>query len=244
MKLSILIPVYNEGATIERVLRSIAAAGLPSGIEREMVVINDGSTDRTEAELKGFRQAHRERALVYHHERVNHGKGWCLRRGIPMATGDYIVIQDADLEYDPADHAVMLGPVIENRADVVYGSRFLNGAPVTTPWHRTINRGLTAMMNQFAGLRLTDVHTGLKLFRSELLKNLTLAEDRFGFCPEVTARLAKVPGVRWAEVPVSYHPRIHAQGKKIGFRDGLRALYCIGRYTWPWWRGSSMNSAG
>ena len=135
MKLSILIPVYNEGATIDRVLRSIVAAGLPSGIEREVVVINDGSTDRTEAELETFRQTHPEVALVYHHERVNNGKGWCLRRGIPMATGDYIVIQDADLEYDPADH-----------------------------------------------------------------------------------------------------PRSHAQGKKIGFRDGLRALYCIGRYTWPWGR--------
>jgi hypothetical protein len=139
-KLSILIPVYNEGATIDRVLRSIVAAELPLGIEREVVVINDGSTDRTETELETFRQAHPAIAMFYHHERVNHGKGWCLRRGIRMATGDYIVIQDADLEYDPADHAVMLGPILEDRADVVYGSRFLNGAPVTTRRHRTVNR--------------------------------------------------------------------------------------------------------
>jgi glycosyltransferase involved in cell wall biosynthesis len=234
MRLSILIPVYNEGDTITAVLRRVVEAGLPAEVQRELVVINDGSTDRTDEELRGFRDEHPDVALVCRNERVNRGKGWCLRQGIALATGDVIVIQDADLEYDPADHAVMLEPILNHRSDVVYGSRFLGGGKVTSGWHRGANWGLTRLMNLCSGLRLTDLHTGLKMFRADLLKGLPLKEERFGFCPEVTARLAKVPGGRWAEVPVSYRPRNRAQGKKIRFKDGLRAVYCILRYTWPW----------
>jgi glycosyltransferase involved in cell wall biosynthesis len=234
MRLSILIPVYNEDATITAVLRRVVEAGLPAEVERELVVINDGSTDQTDQELRDFRDEYPDSVLVYRNEPVNRGKGRCLWKGIALATGDVIVIQDADLEYDPADHAVMLEPIVNDRADVVYGSRFLGGGKVTSWWHRRANRGLTRLMNLCSGLRLTDLHTGLKMFRTDLLRGLPLEEDRFGFCPEVTARLAKVPGVRWAEVPVSYRPRTRAQGKKIRFKDGLRAVYCILRYTWPW----------
>ena len=234
LKLSILIPVYNEGDTIDTVLRAVAEVRLPPGVERELVIINDGSTDRTDQQLESFGHRHPQVALVYGNEPVNRGKGWCVRRGIALATGDVVVIQDADLEYDPADYAVMLEPIINDRADVVYGSRFLSGAKVTSWWHRGVNWGLTRLMNWCSGLRLTDLHTGLKMFRGDLLKGLPLVEERFGFCPEVTARLAKMPGVRWVEVPVSYRPRNRAQGKKIRFKDGLRAVYCILRYAWPW----------
>jgi glycosyltransferase involved in cell wall biosynthesis len=234
LRLSILIPVYNEGDTIAAVLRGVVDAVLPAGVERELVVINDGSTDRTDQELRDFRSKHPDVALVYRNEPVNRGKGWCLRQGIGLASGQVVVVHDADLECDPADHAAMLEPILDDRADVVYGSRFLTGAKRTSWWHRGANRGLTQLMNLCSGLRLTDMHTGLKMFRTELLRGAPLVEDRFGFCPEVTARLAKVQGVRWAEVPVSYRPRTRAQGKKIRFKDGLRAVYCILRYTWPW----------
>jgi glycosyltransferase involved in cell wall biosynthesis len=236
MRLSILIPVYNEGDTIAAVLRRVVEAGLPAEVERELVVINDGSMDQTDQELRDFRSKHPDVALVYRNEPVNRGKGWCLRQGIGLATGDVVVIQDADLEYDPADQALMLQPILAGQADVVYGSRFLRGVKVTSWWHRGVNWGLTKLMDLCSDLRLTDLHTGLKMFRSDLLRCLPLVEDRFGFCPEVTARLAKIPGIRWAEVPVSYRPRDRAHGKKIRFKDGLRAVYCILRYTWPWGR--------
>ena len=247
MTLSILIAAYNEGDTITAVLRRVVEAGLLAEVERELVVINDGSTDRTDEELRGFRDEHPDVALVvYRTEPVNRGKGWCLRRGIALATGDVVVIQDADLEYDPGDHGVMLEPILNDRADVVYGSRFLRGGSVTSWWHRGVNWGLTRLMNLCSGLRLTDLHTGLKMFRADLLRGLPLKEARFGFCPEVTARLAKMPGVRWVEVPVSYRPRNRAQGKKIRFKDGLRAVYCVVRYTWPWRRSvaSGRSSVG
>jgi glycosyltransferase involved in cell wall biosynthesis len=233
MRLSILIPVYNEGDTIAAVLRRVVEAGLSAEVERELVVINDGSTDRTDQELRDFRDKHPDTVLAYRNEPVNRGKGWCLRQGIGLASGQVVVVHDADLEYDPADHAAMLEPILDDRADVVYGSRFLTGVK-STWWHRGANQGLTRLMNLCSGLRLTDLHTGLKMFRTDLLRGLPLVEDRFGFCPEVTARLAKMPGVRWVEVPVSYRPRTCAQGKKIRFKDGLRAVYCILRYTWPW----------
>jgi glycosyltransferase involved in cell wall biosynthesis len=240
MKLSILIPVYNEGDTIAAVLRGVVEAGVSAEVERELVVINDGSTDQTDQELRDFRDEHPDVPLMYRNEPVNRGKGWCLRQGIALATGDAIVIQDADLEYDPADQALMLQPILAGQADVVYGSRFLGGSKVTSWWHRGVNRGLTRLMNLCSGLRLTDIHTGLKMFRADLLKGVPLQEERFGFCPEVTARLAKIPGIRWVEVPVSYRPRDRAHGKKIRFKDGLRAVYCILRYTWPW--GKSVGS--
>jgi prepilin-type N-terminal cleavage/methylation domain-containing protein len=239
VKLSILIPVYNEGDTITAVLRRVVEAGLPAEVERELVVINDGSTDQTDQELRDFRDEYPDSVLVYRNEPVNRGKGWCLRQEIGLATGDVVVIQDADLEYDPADYAVMLEPILAGQVDVVYGSRFLRGVKVTSWWHRGVNWGLTRLMNACSGLRLTDLHTGLKMFRADLLKELPLVEERFGFCPEVTARLAQVPGVRWAEVPVAYRPRDRAHGKKIRFKDGLRAVYCVLRYTWPWRRSKA-----
>jgi glycosyltransferase involved in cell wall biosynthesis len=234
--LTVVLPVYNEENTIAAVLQNVIAARLPPGVGRELVVINDGSTDRTDEELQRFRREHPEVSIVYRNEAVNRGKGWCLQKGITLARGKVVGIQDADLEYDPADHAAMLEQILSDQADVVFGSRFLSGNKATSWWHRGINQGLTLLMNWCSGLRLTDLHTGLKMFRADLIKNLSLVEQRFGFCPEVTARLAKVSGVRWAEVPVSYRPRSRAQGKKIRFRDGLRAVYCILRYNWPWRR--------
>jgi len=230
VKLSIIIPVYDEAATIGQVLNSIAAVQLDRGIKKELIIVNDGSTDKTDDIVAAFRRDHPELELKYQVYDVNRGKGCCIREGIALAAGEIIVIQDADLEYDPNDYRPMLECMVA-KADVVYGSRFLSGKRVTTPMHRFVNWGLTFLMNRFTKLHLTDVHTGLKMFRAPLLKSLRLEEQRFGFCPEVTAKLAKIPELRWTEVPVSYRRRDYAEGKKIRFKDGLRALYCILKYS-------------
>jgi len=231
MKLSIILPVYNEAATVGIILGEVARVRLPPGVDRELIVINDGSADPTESEILSFQGNHSALPLLYRKEPVNRGKGYCIRKGISYASGDVLVIQDADLEYDPRDYGRLLEPIISNRADVVYGSRFLGRRKVTTWTHHSVNRSLTSLMNLFSGLRLSDVHTGLKMFRASVIRPISLVECRFGFCPEVTAKLARVPGVRWEEVPVSYHRRGRDQGKKIGIKDGLRALYCIVRYN-------------
>ncbi len=224
---SILIPVYNERATIREIISRVRQVGVPS----EIIVVDDGSTDGT-AEV--LRQLAGEFDLrVLHHPR-NRGKGAALRTGLSHAQGDVVLIQDADLEYDPNDFPLLLGPVIENRADVVYGSRFSsNDRPVARYWHQTGNRVVTLLSNMFTNLKLTDVETCYKVIRRELIEQVgpTLREDGFGIELELTAKLARIKGVRFYELPIAYSPRGYAEGKKIGWRDALRAVWCVVRYS-------------
>lgn len=230
-KLSIIISAFNEGKTLRELLDRIRVAPLPPGWERELVIVDDGSTDGTAQVIQEFRSECPECPALCQAQRENHGKGACLRVGIAAATGEAILVQDADLEYDPRDYKSMIEALVAGHADAVYGSRFLSGKRVTTLTHRFINWSLTVFANVFTRLHLTDVHTCLKLFRAEVIKGIELEEERFGFCPEITAKLARRAGTVLIEVPVSYQPRSRRLGKKVGFRDGLRALYCIVKYT-------------
>ena len=230
-KLSILIPAYNEERLIRRTLERIAALCLPWGMAKEIIVVDDASTDDTAQITLRFQIEHSEFEVKCLNNPINRGKGACLHQGIFCATGDVIVVQDADLEYDPHDFCKMLVAMEESRADVVYGSRFLVGGRISTPLHQFGNFALTLFSNAFTGLRLTDVHTCYKMFRADLLRQIRLREQRFGFCPEVTAKIAQIPGLRLVEVPVSYLPRNFANGKKIGICDGFRALWCTIRYS-------------
>ncbi|MDX1407428.1 MAG: glycosyltransferase family 2 protein [Saprospiraceae bacterium] len=231
--LSVIIPAYNEENTIERILEKVSRASLPEGVDREMVVINDSSTDATEERVMAFKRARPELQISYEKHPVNMGKGAALHTGIRRATGDFIIIQDADLEYDPDEFSILLKPILDGYADVVYGSRFMGGKPhrILFFWHSIGNRFLTRLSNMFTNLNLTDMETCYKLFRADILKSLPLKERRFGFEPEVTARISRVPGVRIYEVGISYYGRTYAEGKKIGWRDGLRAIWCILKYN-------------
>ena len=226
MKLSVVIPCYNEVATIERLLEAVRAAPWP---DKEIIVVDDGSTDGTRERLTGELRGRVDQLLL--HE-VNRGKGAALRTGIRAATGDVVVVQDADLEYDPNEYPKLLAPIVEDRADVVFGSRFLGGAPhrVLYFWHSVGNGGLTLLSNMFTNLNLTDMETCYKAFRREIVQSITIEEDRFGFEPEITAKVAKL-GCRIFEVGISYYGRTYAEGKKIGYRDGFRAIYCIVKYN-------------
>jgi len=227
MKLSIVIPIYNEATTIEALLHQVEAVDL--GVEKELVLVDDCSADGTQDVLKRLEPQH-PAWKVCCHER-NRGKGAALRTGFQSATGDVLVIQDADLEYDPKDIRILLGPVLDGHADVVYGSRFLGGGPhrVVFFWHAVGNKLLTTFSNMMTGLNLTDMEVCYKMFRKEVLEGIVLREERFGFEVEITAKIARG---RWRvyEVPVSYYGRSYAEGKKITWKDGVRALWCILKY--------------
>jgi len=227
-KLSIVIPAYNEQETILNVLERVRAADL-LGLEREIVIVNDASTDATADRLATL--AGEPDVRVLSHE-VNRGKGAALRTGFEAATGDYVVIQDADLEYDPNEYAKLLAPLLDGRADVVFGSRFSGGEVhrVLYFWHSLGNRFLTLLSNMFTDLNLTDMEVCYKLFRKDVLDQITVEESRFGFEPEITAKVARL-GVRIYEVGISYAGRTYAEGKKIGWRDGFRAIWCILKYN-------------
>ncbi len=231
-KLSIVVPAYNEAKTIHLILDKIAEVKLPQGLEKEIVVVDDCSQDGTLDVLRAYCQQHPDRDIVLCAHETNQGKGAALHTGIARTTGDLIVIQDADLEYDPHEYNILLAPILKGVADVVYGSRFVGGKPhrILFFWHSIGNRFLTRLSNMFTNLNLTDMETCYKLFRADILKSLDLREKRFGFEPEVTAKVARVPGIRIYEVGISYYGRTYGEGKKIGWRDGFRAIYAIIKY--------------
>lgn len=232
MKLSIVIPAYNEGRTIHLILDKIKAVQLPAGVEKEIIIVNDCSKDDTEQAIKRYTDANSDLNIQYRAHEVNKGKGAALHTGIREASGDYIIIQDADLEYDPEEYVLMLKPVLSGFADVVYGSRFMGHQPhrILFFWHSIGNKFLTFLSNMFTNLNLTDMETCYKLFRSDIIKGIELNENRFGFEPEVTAKIARIKTIRIYEVGISYYGRTYEEGKKIGWRDGFRAIYCILKY--------------
>jgi glycosyltransferase involved in cell wall biosynthesis len=228
-RLSIVIPVYNERATVAELLRRVAEAPLPAGVEREVVVVDDGSTDGTREVLRALAAA--PPPIRYFEQPANQGKGAAIRRGFAEASGEVLLIQDADLEYDPRDYPALLAPILDGEADVVYGSRFSGGPHrVLFFWHYVGNRFLTTLSNMFTDLNLSDMETCYKVFRREILDGMRLASNRFGIEPELTAKVAR-RGARIYEVPISYRGRTYAEGKKIGWRDGLAAIWAILRYN-------------
>ncbi|MEO5675320.1 MAG: glycosyltransferase family 2 protein [Chitinophagales bacterium] len=231
-KLSIVIPAFNEGRTIHLILDRLLEVKLVNDISKEVIIINDCSTDNTEEAIKSYMLDHPDFAIQYHKHPFNAGKGAALHTGIAKATGDYVIIQDADLEYDPDEYNILLQPVLRGFADVVYGSRFMGGKPhrLLFYWHSIGNKMLTALCNIFSNLNMTDMETCYKLFRRDIIQSLTLVEKRFGFEPEVTIKVSRVTNIRVYEVGISYYGRTYAEGKKIGWKDGLRAVYCIFKY--------------
>jgi glycosyltransferase involved in cell wall biosynthesis len=231
-KLSIVIPAYNEGNTIHFILNKVKAVNLINNISKEVIIVNDCSTDHTEASIQNYMNANPGLNIQYFKHEVNKGKGAALHTGISKATGEYVIIQDADLEYDPEEFNDLLKPVVNGFADVVYGSRFMGGNPhrVLFFWHTIGNKFLTALSNMSTNLNLTDMETCYKLFDTKMIQSLNLKETRFGFEPEVTAKIVRIPKVRVYEVGISYYGRTYEEGKKIGWKDGFRAIFCILKY--------------
>ncbi len=231
-KLSIVIPAYNEGKTIHLILDKVAAVQLIHCIEKEVIIVNDCSKDDTEEAIQRYIANGKLQITYYKHE-VNQGKGAAIHTGIKKATGDFVLIQDADLEYDPEEYNDLLKPVMKGGADIVYGSRFIGGNPhrILFFWHSIGNIFLTRLSNMFTNLNLTDMETCYKLFRREIIQDINLIEKRFGFEPEVTAKIAKLKNIKIFEVGISYYGRTYEEGKKIGWKDGFRAIYCILKYN-------------
>jgi glycosyltransferase involved in cell wall biosynthesis len=231
--LSIVIPAYNEGKTIHMILDRVRAVSLIHQMRKEVIIVNDCSRDDTEEAILRYAEAHKDMPISYYKHEVNKGKGAAIHTGIAKATGDYVIIQDADLEYDPEEYNELLKPVFKANADVVYGSRFMGHHPhrILFFWHSIGNKFLTFLSNMFTNLNLTDMETCYKLFRRDIIQSLKLREQRFGFEPEVTARISRIPDIRIYEVGISYYGRTYAEGKKIGWRDGFRAIYCILKYN-------------
>lgn len=231
-KLSIIMPAYNEGKTIHLILDRIKSMNLNHEMSKEVVIVNDCSTDNTEDAILRYMETNPDLHIEYSRHEKNSGKGAALHTGIAKATGDYVIIQDADLEYDPSEYNILLEPILDGFADVVYGSRFMGGKPhrLLFFWHSIGNKMLTWLCNMFSGLNMTDMETCYKLFKRDIIQSLKLKEKRFGFEPEVTIKVSRVPHVRVYEVGISYYGRTYAEGKKINWRDGLRAVYCIFKY--------------
>ncbi|MGK0211934.1 MAG: glycosyltransferase involved in cell wall biosynthesis [Polaribacter sp.] len=231
-KLSIIIPAYNEERTIHFILNKVKEVNLINGITKEVIIVNDCSTDETELAIKNYISTNPTLDIQYFRHEINKGKGAALHTGIDKATGEYLIIQDADLEYDPKEYNDLLKPVVNGFADVVYGSRFIGGKPhrILFFWHSLGNKFITSISNVFSNLNLTDVETCYKLFNTKLIQSIKLKEKRFGFEPEITAKIARTPNVRIYEVGISYYGRTYAEGKKIGWKDGVRAIYCILKY--------------
>ncbi|WP_235297732.1 glycosyltransferase family 2 protein [Portibacter marinus] len=233
MKLSIIIPAYNEEKTIARILDKVLVVDLISDISKEIIIVNDASTDQTAEIVHSYIAENSTANISFHSHDVNTGKGGALHTGISKATGDFLIIQDADLEYDPEEYNILLQPLLDGYADVVYGSRFMGGKPhrILFYWHSIGNKFLTSLSNMFTNLNLTDMETCFKMWKREIVQGLELEEKRFGFEPEVTAKVSRVPKVRIYEVGISYYGRSYEDGKKIGWRDGFRAIYCILKYN-------------
>jgi glycosyltransferase involved in cell wall biosynthesis len=231
-KLSIIIPAYNEAKTIHLILNKVKEVTLLNNIEKEIIIVNDCSNDATEEVIINYINQNNDITINYYKHKINKGKGAALHTGIQQATGDYLVIQDADLEYDPNEYNILIKPIIDGFADVVYGSRFMGGKPhrILFFWHTIGNKFLTFLSNMLTNLNLTDMETCYKMFKTDLIQNIKLKENRFGFEPEITAKIAKISKIRIYEVGISYYGRTYEEGKKIGWKDGFRALYCILKY--------------
>lgn len=231
-KLSIIIPAYNEGGTIHLILNKIKAVELVDNIQKEIIIVDDCSTDNTEQAVAGYQAQHPDIDIKYLKHPLNRGKGAALHTGIAQATGNYTIIQDADLEYDPSEYNDLLKPICNGFADVVYGSRFMGSNPhrILFFWHTIGNRWLTFLSNMMSNLNLTDMETCYKVFDTKLIQSIKLEEQRFGFEPEVTIKISRIPRIRIYEVGISYYGRTYEDGKKIGWKDGVRAIYCILKY--------------
>lgn len=231
--LSLIIPAYNEARTIEDMLDKILKSITFNNISTQLVVVDDASKDETLNCVAAWHKRNPEVQLVSIASQPNRGKGFAIRKGIEAAEGDYILIQDADYEYDPRDYPKLLAPVLDGMADVVYGSRFIGGNPhrILFFWHSIGNKFLTSVSNIFTNLNLTDMESGYKLFKREILQSITLKENRFGFEPEVTAKISRIKDIRIYEVGISYYGRTYAEGKKINWQDGFRAIWCVLKYN-------------
>lgn len=230
--LSVIVPAFNEGKTVHLILERIRKVVIEN-IQMEIILVDDCSQDNTRERVYNFIETYPDLKIQYLRHEINLGKGAAINTGVRNATGDFVIVQDADLEYDPSEYAILLKPMLDGYADVVYGSRFIGGKPhrILFFWHSIGNKFLTFVSNMFTNLNLTDMETCYKLFRSEIIQSIQIEEKRFGFEPEITAKISKIPNIRIYEVGISYYGRTYEEGKKIGWKDGFEALWCILKYN-------------